>query len=116
MKLLDGEGEIGVGEGLVLQGEVPPLGVERLEAVALHSLTKNHAVLKLFGGDATTFGALAVIPIILSRFGIAAEVGMTLWTEPVEGSSHVKFLLRRHVEQRQVKGRATRMRPLFRQM
>ena len=31
--LLNREGELGVGEGFVLQGEVPPLGVERFEAV-----------------------------------------------------------------------------------
>ena len=36
--LLNREIEIGVGVGLILQGEMPPLGVERLEAVAQHRL------------------------------------------------------------------------------
>ena len=31
---------------------MPPLGVERLEAVTEHSLTQNHTVLELLGGDA----------------------------------------------------------------
>ena len=46
------EGEIGVGEGFVLQREMPPLRVERLEAVTEHGLAQDHAVLELFGGDA----------------------------------------------------------------
>ena len=114
IQLLDREGEIGVGERLILQGEVPPLGVERLKAVAHHSLTQDHAVLELFGGDAAfrSGRALAVITSVLTRFRITAEVGVALGTEPVEGAAHIDFLLRRHVEQRQVKGRATRMTAL----
>lgn len=44
------EGEVGIGEGLVLQGKVPPLSVERLEAVTEHGLSQNHAVLELLFG------------------------------------------------------------------
>ena len=51
--LLDREGEVSVGERFVLQCEVPPLGVERLEAMAEHCLTQNHTVLELLGSDAT---------------------------------------------------------------
>ena len=53
LQLPDGEGEIGIGEGLVLQREVPPLGVEGLEAVSEHGAAQNHSVLELLGGDAT---------------------------------------------------------------
>ena len=114
MKLLDGEGEVGVGEGLVLQGEVPPLGIERLEAVTEHRLTQNHAVLELLGGDAA-FGAgwrFAVVAGIFAGLGIAAEVGVALGPEPVEGAAHVELLLSPHVEQGQVEGRAARMTAL----
>ena len=48
-QLLDRESEVGVGEGFVLQGEVPPLGIERLETVTEHGLTQNHTVLELLG-------------------------------------------------------------------
>ena len=54
IQLLDGESEIGVGERLILQGEVPPLGIERLKAVAHHNLTQNHTVMELLGGDGAT--------------------------------------------------------------
>ena len=50
-QLLDGEGEIGFWERLVLQGEVPPLRIEGLKAVAQHRMTQNHTVLELLGGD-----------------------------------------------------------------
>ena len=54
LELPNWKGEIGVGEGFVLQGEVPPLGIERLKAVAHHSLTQNHTVMELLGGDGAT--------------------------------------------------------------
>ena len=96
----DGEGEIGVGEGLVPQGEVPPLGIDGLETVAQHGLTQNHTVLELLGGDATfRIGwTLAVVAGVLTGLRIAAEVGMTLGAEPVEGTAHIHFFLCRHVE------------------
>ena len=52
IQLFDGEGEIGFRERLVLQGEVPPLRIEGLKAVAEHGLTQNHTVLELLGGNA----------------------------------------------------------------
>ena len=48
--LLQWEGEISLRIWLVLQGEVPPLGVERFEAMTHHSATQNHAVFKLLLG------------------------------------------------------------------
>ena len=48
---LDGEVKVGVREGLILQGEVPPLVVERLEAVTQHRRAQHHAVIELLGGD-----------------------------------------------------------------
>jgi hypothetical protein len=112
--LLNWKGEVGIRKRLVLQRKVPPLGIEGLEAMTEHRLTQDHAVLELLGGDAAfridrTF---AIVACVLTRLRIAAEVGMTLGTEPVEGSPHVKFLLRRHVEQRQVKSGAARMTAL----
>ena len=65
-QLLHREGKVSVGEGFVLQREVPPLGVEGLKAMTEHSLTENHAVLELLGGDATfrirVFGRLELVP------------------------------------------------------
>ena len=102
LQLTDGEGEIGVGEGLVAQREVPPLAVEGLEAVTEHRVTENHAVGKLLSGDGATSRALMVITSILAHLGVSAEVGMALRTEPVEGAAHVNFLLCAHVEESNV--------------
>lgn len=54
LQLLYGEGEVGIGEGLVLQCEVPPFAVKGLESVAQHGLAQYHAVGKLLLGDATS--------------------------------------------------------------
>ena len=87
---------------------MPPLGVEGLESVTEHGLTQNHAVLELFGGDAAFWisRTLAVVARVLARLRIATEVGMALWTEPVESTAHVEFFLRCHIEQRQIEGGA----------
>ena len=68
--------------------------------------------MELLGGDAATFRRFAVVAIKLARLRVTAEVGMALGTEPVEGAAHIHLLLRRHVEQCQVEGRATRMTAL----
>ena len=62
---------------------MPPLGFEGLEAVREHGRAQDHAVLKLLVGD-------------------AAIIRVTLLSEPVEGSAHVQFLPRLHIEQSQV--------------
>ena len=49
-KLLDGKGEVGVGERLVFQREVPPFCMEGLETVTHHGITENHAVQALLFG------------------------------------------------------------------
>ena len=46
-----GEGKVGVWEGLVFQRKVPPLGIERLEAMPHHCLTQYHTVLELLLGE-----------------------------------------------------------------
>ena len=111
IQMLDREGEIGIREGFVLQGEVPPLGIDGLEAVTEHGLTQNHTVFELLGGDAAfRFGrTLRIIARVLTRLRIAAEVGVALGTEPVEGAAHIQLFLCRHVEERQVNGRAACM-------
>ena len=101
-KFPDGKREISFGERLIVQREVPPLGVEWPEAVTQHRTTQDHAIGELLCGDYPTNGTLAVIARIFARFRISTEVGMALRTEPVEGATHVEFLLRLHVEQRQV--------------
>ena len=53
-QLLYREGEVGIGERLVLQREVPPLSIERLEAMTEHCLTENHAVLELLESNEAT--------------------------------------------------------------
>ena len=87
LELFHGEGEVGVREGLVFEGEVPPLAVEGLESVAEHRLTQDHTVGELLWGDATACGTLAVVARIFTRLGIAAEVWMAFWSEPVEGAA-----------------------------
>ena len=106
---LHGEGEVGVGERLVAQGEVPPLGIQGLKAVTHHGQSENHAVVELSGGNAPARGRFVVVARVLERFGIAAEVGMALRAEPVEGAAHVELLLRGHVEERQIDRRAARV-------
>ena len=83
---------------------MPPLAVEGLESVAEHRLAQDHAVGELLSRDASACGTLAVITRIFARFGIAAEVGMALRTEPVEGAAHIEFLFRGHVEEGEIDG------------
>ena len=106
-QLLHGEGEVGVGERLVAEREVPPFGIECAETVVKHRPTQDHAVGKLLGGDAPSCGALAVVASVFASLGVAAEVGMTLRTEPVECATHIQFLFRCHIKQSQVYGRTT---------
>ena len=75
MKLLDWESEIGVRERLIPQCEMPPLRIEGLETVTEHGLTQNHTVPELFSGNAATRRRLAVVAGVLTRVGIAAEIG-----------------------------------------
>ena len=112
-ELAHGEGEIGVGEGFVAEGEVPPLAVEGFEAVTEHSLTENHAVAKLGFGDAPAGRTLVVVAGVLTCLGVAAEVGMALWSEPVEGAAHVEFFLGGHVEEGEVNGGTARVTALL---
>ena len=112
-QLPDGKSEVGLGEWLVLQREVPPLAANSLEPMTQHGPTQNHTVGKLLGSNAATFGRLGVFARILARLGIAAEVRVTFRTEPVERPAHVHLFLRRHVEQCQVNGAATRMAALL---
>jgi len=97
------EGKIGVGEGLVLQSEVPPFAVVGLEAVGHHGAAQYHAVLELFGCE------VAVLTGVFACLGIATVVGMALAAEPVESAAHVDLLLGAHVEERQVERRAARV-------
>ena len=61
-----------------------------------HCLTEHHTILELLWGD----GAIGW------TLGIATEVRMALWTKPIKRATHVEFLLRLHVEERQIKCRA----------
>ena len=97
-QLLNREREVGVGVGLIAECKVPPLSIEWLKAMGKHSPAQNHAVLELFGCDAATVGTLMIVAGIFAGFRIAAEIGVTLRTEPVESSAHIEFLFRGHVE------------------
>ena len=68
---------------------MPPLRWEGIETVPQHRLTEDHTVSELLGGDDTTCGRLVVVTRKLTRLGIAAEVWVTLGTEPVEGTTHI---------------------------
>ena len=105
-KLLNWKGEIGVGEGLVLEGEVPPLAIIGLEAVTQHSRAENHTVGELRGGD-------GVILTVFHSLGVATAVGMALAAEPVEGATHVELFLCGHIEEREVERGAARMTTLL---
>ena len=61
--------------------------------MAEHCVTKNHTIGELFGGDAATRWTCVVVACIFTSFGIAAEVGMALRTEPIESAAHVDFSL-----------------------
>ena len=98
-QLADGDVEVGVGEGLVAEGEVPPFAVEGFEAVAQHGLAQNHAVSELGGGE-------GVVGAVGAGGGVAAAAGVALGAEPVEGAAHVDFLLGAHVEEGEVDGGA----------
>ena len=74
-----------------------------------HDVAQHHAVAELLGSDATADGRLVVVAVVLSGDRVAAEVRMTLRTEPVEGASHVYFFLGVHVEEGEVDGAAPRM-------
>ena len=67
-----------------------------------HSTTQYHAVLELFGSDATTYMTLAVVARIFTRLRITTKIRMTLRTKPIKRASHIHFLLCRHIEERQV--------------
>ncbi len=107
--VFDREGEVGVGEGFVFQGEVPPLAVEGFEAVTQHGSAQQHTIGKLLSRNGAARRTLAIITRILARFRITTEVGMTLNTKPIEGAAHIHFLFCRHIEERQVDGAATGM-------
>lgn len=81
--LFDGEIEIGVGVGLILQREMPPFGFKRLEAVAQHRLPQDQTIGLLLSGDRLV-------------------IGMGEFAEPVERATHIHFLPRLHVEERQI--------------
>ena len=74
--MLDGEGEVGIGEGFILQCEVPPFAFEGFEAVTQHGPAQQHAVGKLLGRNGATRRTLAIIALIFARFGITTEIGM----------------------------------------
>ena len=111
--VFDREGEIGIGEGFVFQGEVPPFAIEGFEAVTQHGSAQQHTIGKLLSRNGAACGTLAVIACVLARFRIATEIGMTFNTKPVKGATHIHFLFSSHVEERQVDGAATGMSTLL---
>ena len=96
MERLDREGEISVGERLVLECEMPPLIVQRFETVAHHRRSQNHTVIELLRGES------AVGTRELQRLGVAAIIGMALGAEPVKGAAHVDLLAGSHINDCQV--------------
>ena len=89
LQLSDGEYEVRIGEWLVSQCEVPPLGAERIETVSHHCCAKYHAVFKLLFRNLSVGGAFAIVTRVFSRFGIAAEIGVTFWSKPIECAAHI---------------------------
>ena len=78
-----------------------------------HRLTEYHTVGKLLCCDTAVSRTLAIVTRIFPRFRITAEIRMALRTEPIEGTTHIKFLLRVHVEECQIHGAATGMTAPF---
>ena len=85
--LADGEVEGAVGEGLVVELEVPPFAATGGEAGGDHGFLEEHAVGVLLGCDGGTIGG-----------GDAAE--------EVEGATHVDVAAEAHVEDGEVEGAA----------
>ena len=110
--MLDGEGEVGVWERLILQREVPPFGVERFKTVTEHGVAQEHSVGELCSRNGASDRRLAIVAGVLARLGIATEIGMALRSELVEGATHIN-LLRRHVEECQVDGATSGMAALL---
>ncbi len=71
-----------------------------------HCLTEHHTILELLWGDGAIGWTLVIVGCIIRTLGIATEVRMALWTKPIERATHVEFLLRLHVKERQIKCRA----------
>ena len=86
----NGEVEIGVGEGLVAEGEMPPFALHGPEAAAEHGVAQDQAVLPLLVGD--LFGE-----------------GVRPLAEEVEAAAHVHLLARGGVYEGQVHGGAARV-------
>ena len=86
--------KVSIGEGLILQREVPPLTTDRFETMTHHRPTQDHAVSKLGRRNAT-------------------EIRMTLGAEPVERTSHIHLLLRIHIEESQIHRTAPGMTALL---
>ena len=76
--LFNGEIEIGVGVGLILQREMPPFGFKRLEAVAQHRLPQDQTIGLLLSGDRLV-------------------IGVGEFAEPVERATHIQLFTRLHV-------------------
>lgn len=102
LQFSDGEIEIGVGIGLILQGEMPPFALVGLETVVHHSLTKQHTVVELFAGDGVVGEIFDTNLVDIA----ASAVGMALATEPIEWTTHIQFFARGYVEEGEVNGRA----------
>ena len=84
------EVEVGVGIGFVAEGEVPPLGVEREEAVAEHGIAQDEAVGFLLRRDVLV-------------------VGMGEFAEIVEHAAHIHLPAGLDMYEREVNGRAAAM-------
>ncbi len=81
---------------------MPPLVIQRLEAVAQHGVTQHHAVVELLAGE----GGYRLPEV--EGLGIATTiVGVALDAEPVEGAAHVNLLTCLHIDNGEVNGRAT---------
>ena len=102
LQFSDGEIEIGVGIGLVLQGEMPPFALVGLETVVHHSLTKLHAVVELLARDSVVGEVLNTHLVDITT----TAVGMALATEPIERTTHIEFFARGYVEEGEIDGRA----------
>lgn len=103
-ELFYGEGEVGVWEWFVAQGEVPPFGGNGFESVCHHGFAQNHSVGELLGCDAPAGGAFGVVAGVASGVGIAAKAGVAFGAEPVECAAHVHFFPGSHVKQGEVDG------------
>lgn len=82
-----GEVEVGVGIRFVAEGEMPPLGVEREEAVTQHSIAQDEAIGFLFGRNTLVVGVREFAEIVEHAAHIHFPAGLDMYEREVDSGA-----------------------------